>query len=215
MKKYWHTITAENLEAIQEKTVKFISRTRDRYNSTYHIFPWQEFTEEVPEILTVFDHLNIKVIMVSAYFMIDPSHGTPHRDSTHMPIRANLPILNTVNTWTKFWELKPGVVYDGAVLLPNRLKYYPYRYEDIEQQTQCEITVPTLIRPMEIHSVEFAATNPTPRITLTLTLDPMPYEYFPDMVEQPSVQDLVSKEWGDEQSVKRAFFRTMVRPGYL
>lgn len=211
MKKYWHTITALNLAAIQEKTLKFTSRTQDRYTSTYHIFPWQEFTEEVPEILSVFDHLDLRVVMIGAYFMANNSHGGPHRDTTVIPIRANLPILNTVNTWTTFWEPKEGMVYDGAVELPNGLKYYPYRYEDIVEQTRCEITVPTLIRPMEIHSVEFAATNPTPRITLTLTLDPIPYEYFPDIVpeEQIKLLDLADQEWQGRKDIDK-----YVRPGY-
>lgn len=215
MKKYWHKITVQNLEAIQTKTQAFISKTRDRYNSTFHIFKWQEFTETVPEILTAFDHLDMKVIMVSAYFMKNNTHGSPHKDSTVMPIRVNLPILNTANTWTTFWEPRPEFVDHGGVMLPNGLKYYPYSREDLIEQSRCEIIDATLIRPMEIHSVEFAETNPTPRITLTLTLDPLPYEHFPDMVEQPSVQDLISKEWGELHSIKREHFKMLVKPGYL
>ena len=213
MKKYWHTVTAKNLTDIQKKTLQYIKNTKERYTSRYHIFPWQEFTETVPEILTVFDHLNLSVIMIAGYFMKDPTDGRPHRDTTVIPIRANLPILNTENTYTTFWEPKQGVVYDGAVQLPNGLKYYPYRYEDIDEQTQCEISVPTLIRPMEIHSVEFDVTNPTPRITLTLTLDPIPYEYFPDIPikDQIRLEDLVNEEWrGKDSRINKC-----VCPGYL
>lgn len=214
MKKYWHTITVENLPAIQTKTRQYVQQTKQRYNSTFHIFPWQEFTEAVPEILTAFDHLDMKVIMVSAYFMISPENGHPHRDNTIMPIRANIPILNTENTWTTFWEPKPNFVDQGGVILPNGLKYYPYNYEDIVEQTRCEITVPTLIRPMEIHSVEMAADQVMPRITLTLSLDPMPYALFPDIEQQPELAELVDKEWGLPGSTKREFFKQLVRPGY-
>jgi hypothetical protein len=215
MKKYWHKITVQHLEAIQTKTREFISKTKDRYNSTFHIFKWQEFTDAVPEILSAFDHLDMKVIMVSAYFMKNNTHGSPHKDSTVIPIRVNIPILNTANTWTTFWEPKPEYVDQGGIMLPNGLKYYPYNRDDLVEQTRCEITDATLIRPMEIHSVEFAEDNPTPRITLTLSLDPLPYNYFPDIENQISIQDLTSKEWGEESSHKREFFRSMVRPGYL
>lgn len=212
MKKYWHTITVQNLESIQTKTWQFIKQTKERYNSTYNIFPWAEFTEAVPEILTAFDHLDMRVVMVNAYLMKNNQQAQPHKDNTIIPIRVNIPILNTENTWTTFWEPKQSLNYSG-VTLPNGLKYYPYNYEDLEEQTRCEITVPTLIRPMEIHSVEFAESNPTPRITLTLVLDPIPYEYFPDILPEDriSLQDLIPKEWGTTDEM----FKLFVRPGYL
>lgn len=205
MKTYWHKITVQNLIAIQTKTVKFIQNTRNRYTSTFYVFEWQEFTDQVPEILTAFDHLNLNVIQISAYMMQHCANAGPHRDPTAIPIRANIPILNTKNTWTTFWELKNKQDPTRVSTLPNGLTYIDYDYADLVQVDHCEITEATLIRPREIHSVEMAADLPTPRITLTLVLDPIPYEYFPDLERRPS--DQVFAEEYDTSS------EPYVRPG--
>lgn len=212
MKKYWHRISALHLPDIQAKTLQFITKTRARYNSSYHMFPWHEFTNCVPEILTMFDHLDMKVVVVAAYFMDKSDGAGPHRDATSIAIRAQIPICNTANTWTTFWEPKPDSADQVTnIKMPNGLIYHHYGYDHIVEQTRCEITEPTLIRPMEIHSVEADADHCWPRITLTLTVDPIPYALFPDIVDRVPIQECLEKDVGNDRLRGMA----VIRPGYL
>ena len=56
-----------------------------------------------------------------------------------------------------------------------------------------QLTSPAWIRPMEIHSVICEEGFRMPRIALTLALDPLPYELFPDIPsdDQLTWQDLI------------------------
>jgi hypothetical protein len=210
MKTYWSRISIQHLAEIQTNTLAYIKQTKEQYTSPFHIFKWQEFVDHVPEIQTAFDHLNMKVIQVCAYFMQHNQNARPHRDHTTIPIRVNVPILNTANTWTNFYQFNTPQDPVKIKQLPNGLQYLHYDEQDLELVDCCEIIEPTLIRPMEIHSVDFAANNPTPRITLTMVLDPCPYEYFTDITveQQQYYRDLTRKE------LTNPWFKQFVRPEY-
>ncbi len=182
MKKYYAKIDMQDLEVIQDKTLKYLIKIRSQLenNSAFQVFLWKPFVEHVPELLTAFDHLNMEVTQICAFFL-DNQPAAPHRDDTLIPIRVNVPILNTTNTFTCFYEPKDPDTLLTATLQPNGLPYNTYDKHNIQLMDQCEIIEPTLIRPQEIHNVETVITNPTPRITLTMVLNPMPYEYFPDI----------------------------------
>jgi hypothetical protein len=207
MKKYYARFDMLHGDIIRKKTLEFLKKTRERYITTFYAFNYKEFVEHVPEIEQAFDHHGMRVVQINGFIMNTYADADAHKDPTAAPIRVNVPILNTVGTLTQFWEPKSPSVQMQKKILPNNVTYEYYDYDDLVLMDQVEIDEPILIRPREIHSVNFLSKqNPTPRITLTLILDPLPYHYFPDIPKEQHIPlEHLSKfttEWGKTKEEK-------------
>ena len=196
MKKYWHQLDIQDLDVIQRKTRKYLEMFGLIKKPGFQPLEWNFFIRFVPEIEQAFEHLNLNVFSLNAFIMLNNQDGPPHQDPTDIAIRCNIPILNTENTYTCFYELN-NPEQEIVAKYHNNIPYYSYSYDEIHLVDKCVIDTATLIRPKEIHSIEFSQLNPVPRITLTAVLDPIPYEYFPDIGENERrpLKDLVGKEW--------------------
>lgn len=201
MKKYYHftEIPDLDLEVLKEKTLHFFNTTKERLDAEFLIFNWHNFNRAVPELGEALGKWGYTIVQYGAFVMRTKNHAPPHRDDTIIPIRLNIPICNTEHTWTSFFENndasrrndKPENI-PSLHKINNGLRSIPYKNQDIHMVDRMQLTSPAWIRPMEIHSVICEEGFRMPRIALTLALDPLPYELFPNIPsdDRPKWQDL-------------------------
>jgi hypothetical protein len=172
--KYWKRIKMKDLETIQRKSFEYIKNNKDTFGATpFNPLDFKSFVEAVPELMTAFEEYDITPVHVSAYIMCSNSDGDAHRDYVTDSARINIPIINCENSWTNFYKLVVPGTRAKVTVSPNGQPYLSYSPEDIVLEDRVQITEPTIIRPLEIHSIEMDDTR-VPRITLTICTRPVP-----------------------------------------
>jgi len=172
---YWKKIKIKNLEIIQTKSLEYIKNNKDQFSlgSSFQPIKFDDFIKAVPEIMDAFTEHGLTPKTVAAYFMLTNTDGNAHRDSYTDPARINIPILNCENSWTNFYVLKDSSIKPKLMLNKKGQPYQSYDPNNIIRVDRVQITEPTIIRPLEIHSIEMDETK-VPRITLTISTNPTP-----------------------------------------
>jgi hypothetical protein len=130
--------------------------------------PWtnadlEELYVEIPELVKLFEPLNITINNVS-FFTQSRKICNIHRDACTENFRINIPIINCEGSITRFFKsTKPPIL----TTQPNGIPY------EIEDSSGCilvasaEVIKPTLLRVREPHQVVIFHAN-YPRITCTI-----------------------------------------------
>lgn len=171
--KYWARITMRDLDIIQVKTRAYLQTNASEFIAPFSPIRLDDFILHVPEITTAFADHALTVTGIAAYIMWNNSAGGAHRDYMTDAARINIPIAHCAGTWTRFYALREGVPEPDVVVNSMGQPYRPYTWDHLQQMDQVEINQPTVIRPLEIHSIEMD-TQRAPRITLTISTDPVP-----------------------------------------
>lgn len=124
--------------------------------------------EAIPELKDLLQQHGLSDLVTMLIIRTQPSsiaRNYPHTDvmlSPDMKVAVNWPIFNCDETFTTFYEAKPGVV---PVLsqLSNGLPYNKYQYEDVIETHRMTLNVPTAIRYDVLHAI----VNDTPNIRMT------------------------------------------------
>lgn len=172
---YWKRININDLEIIQRKTLEYIKNNRDKFaaNTPFNPIDFKSFIPAVPEFLTAFSEHGLTPTKVAMYIMFSNPDGAAHRDYLTDKARINIPILNCENSWTNFYKLINPESKPKISINAKGQPYQSYDPADIVLEDRVQIIQPTIIRPMEIHSIEMDETR-VPRITLTVCTNPMP-----------------------------------------
>jgi hypothetical protein len=172
---YWKKLKIKDLEIIQNKTLEYMKSNRSKFapNTPFQPIDFKEYVEAVPEFLTAFSDYGLTPRSVAVYIMFSNPDGAAHRDYLTDRARINLPIINCENSWTNFYTLKNPDSKPKISINAKGQPYQSYAPDDIVLVDRVQITEPTIIRPLEIHSIEMDETK-VPRITLTICTDPMP-----------------------------------------
>lgn len=172
--KYWARLKLNNLETIQKKSLDFIKKYKDTLAPTaFNPLDFEKFVQEVPELGQALKEHGLTLTRVSTYIMYDNSGGAPHRDFLTDSVRINIPVLNCENTWTNFYKADDTKTKPTFKVNEKGMPYRSYNMDDIILVDRVQITEPTAIRPLEIHSIEMDESK-FPRITLTVCTDPVP-----------------------------------------
>lgn len=176
--KYWTRLKLNNLEIIQKKSLDFIKKYKDTLAYTsFNPLDFETFSQEVPELAESLKEHGLTLTKVNTYIMFDNSGGAAHRDFITDSVRINIPVLNCENTWTNFYQLKDPSMKSTVTINPKGQPYRVYNPDDLILVDRVQITEPTAIRPLEIHSIEMDEAK-APRITLTVCTDPVPEFLF-------------------------------------
>lgn len=173
--KYWQRIQIKDLDIIQSKTLNYMKANRSKFvpGTPFNPIDFKSFVQAVPEFLTAFSEHGLKPISVATYIMFSNPDGAAHRDSITDRARINIPILNCENSWTNFYKLIDPSIRPKISVNAAGQPYQSFDPKDIVLEDRVQIIEPTIIRPLEIHSIEMDETK-VPRITLTVCTDPMP-----------------------------------------
>ena len=151
-----------NHNIVAKKTLEYTKANKDIIKTSWTYFNFDDFIENVPEILTLFKEINITPCRV-ALIVHRINKENVHRDDTNVSARINIPILNCKGSQTKFWKTS---VQPTQQFLPNNIPYLHIDEKDCELVETLELDTPTVLRVKEPHSVCIG--EKIPRLSLTV-----------------------------------------------
>ena len=171
---YYKKIDIDFYDEIVEDTLNYLKNYKpDVYNltipATYNVLDLAEFKRYCPKLDLGFAKYNIVCNFAVAFVMNKTSDVKLHIDNYSLGIaRINIPILNTSNTYTRFYTGGEFVKVTNPVTNISALRLSGNK--DLRTVAGVEIDKATVMRVNVPHDI--LKLNPgTPRITLTLGFD--------------------------------------------
>jgi hypothetical protein len=175
--RYYKKIEIDYFDEIVSNTVKYLKEQKpDIYKksiaATYYVLDLNEFKQHCPKLDLGFSRYNIVCNFAVAFVMNKTSEVKVHIDRYNLgKARINLPILNTHNTFTRFYTGGTFTAYTNP--LTNITSLGLSGIEGLKLVDQVEIDKPTVMRVNEPHDI-LKLNSEMPRITLTLGFDKDP-----------------------------------------
>jgi len=172
--KYYKKIDIDFYDEIIEDTLQYLKNQKpDVYNksimATYYILDLEEFKRYCPKLDLGFARYNLVCNFAVAFVMHSTNDVELHIDNyVNGEARINLPIINTKNTFTRFYTGGEFTFVRNPItnVASSRLT----GFNNLKLVDQVEIDKATVILVNEPHNI--VKLNPAvPRITLTLGFD--------------------------------------------
>jgi hypothetical protein len=174
---YYKKIDIDFYDEIVEDTLQYLKEQKpDIYNktleATYYVLDLNEFKKHCPKLDLGFAKYNLICNFAVAFVMHNSMDVKIHIDNYSMGIaRINIPILNTKNTFTRFFT--GGEFTKMTNPLTNITALRITGPKDLLYVDKVEIDQATVIRVNEPHDI-VKLNKEIPRITLTLGFDKDP-----------------------------------------
>jgi hypothetical protein len=166
---YFDDIVADTLIYLKEHKPDIYNKSID---ATYYILDLNEFKQHCPKLDLGFARYGITCNFAVAFVMHRTSDVKLHIDRYPMGVaRINLPILNTHNTFTRFFT--GGVFTQTTNPLTNITAMRLTGIDGLKLVDKVEIDKATVMRVNEPHDI-VKLNSEIPRITLTLGFDKDP-----------------------------------------
>lgn len=175
--KYYKKIDIDFYDEIVEDTLNYLKNQKPNiYNMTdptsYYILDLVEFKKYCPKLDLGFARYDLICNFAVAFVMHTTLDVKIHIDNyPYNDARINIPILNTTNTFTRFYTGGEFATVTNPLtnISANRL----IKADDLKLVDQVEIDKPTVMRINEPHNI-VKLNKEVPRITLTLGFDKDP-----------------------------------------
>lgn len=170
----WQDVASKALEYYQ--TESYFNDIVDGYSqanklkATFKYAELDDFLSKVPEIVTMFDSINVTV-HTAMFFELNaiPGERGIHIDGAIKPSRFVIPILNCEHSEIAYYTTSEPLitpVYEGHPIT--------HKFPVLGSCTQVDIlqvTRPSLIRVNELHGTKLPNDNLLPRITLLVDIN--------------------------------------------
>jgi hypothetical protein len=165
----FHSVSLPNLIEIQQEVLPVISSEYDLEKTT---FSWTKTPEKylsLSSIRQVIDSLELNEYVHGVTINITNKRTSAiHVDHGKFKYSLNIPILNTENTYLKFYDVKPGVDKNGKLTVVGTKKYYGFDQDEVVEAQCIETTIPGYVDTSSPHS--FESHNEKARIMLLIRL---------------------------------------------
>lgn len=174
---YYKKIEIDYYDEIVSDTLKYLKEEKpDIYNksieATYYVLDLNEFKQYCPKLDLGFARYGITCNFAVAFVMHKTNNVKLHIDRYTMgKARINLPILNTHNTFTRFYT--GGTFTPKTNPLTNITSLQLTNIDGLTLVDTVEIDQATVMRVNEPHDI-LKLNSEIPRITLTLGFDKDP-----------------------------------------
>lgn len=159
-------IHTNNLKQIQASVLSLI---KSQYNINETIFDWPKNSQpyrDLPELQNFFQELKIKnYVKGFAVNITNQLTSDIHVDHGDFRYSLNIPILNTENTFLKFYKPKYNITSTESV---NDIPYYKYNLNDVTEIQKIETVIPGIVDTQTPHS--FESHNNQARVMLLIRL---------------------------------------------
>jgi hypothetical protein len=176
---YYKKIEIDYFDEIVFDTLKYLKEQKlDIYNktiqATYYVLDLNEFKKHCPKLDLGFERYDLICNYAVAFVMHKTSDVKIHIDNykyKNVNARINIPILNTQNTFTRFYT--GGIFASVTNPLTNITALRLTDFNGLKLVDKVEIDKPTVMRVNEPHDI-LKLNSEIPRITLTLGFDKDP-----------------------------------------
>ena len=169
--KYYKKIEIDYYDEIVADTLKYLKEQKpDIYNkkieATFYVLDLNEFKKYCPKLDLGFLRYDLICNFAVAFVMHKTSDVKLHIDRYSLgKARINLPILNTNNTFTRFYT--GGIFTEVTNPLTDVTALRLTGFDGLKLVDKVEIDKPTVMRVNEPHDI-LKLNSEIPRITLTL-----------------------------------------------
>lgn len=160
---YFDEIVSDTLKYLKEQKPNIYSKT---IAATYYVLDLNEFKHHCTKLDLSFAKYDLICNFAVAFVMHRTSDVRLHIDSYSMgDARINIPILNTKNTFTRFYTGGKFTKITNPITNITSLRLSGY--QELQCVDKVEIDKPTVMRVNEPHDI-LKLNSEIPRITLTL-----------------------------------------------
>jgi hypothetical protein len=187
---YYKKIDIDFYDEIVRDTLSYLLNQKpDIYNrditkaGSFNVLDLEEFKKFCPKLDLGFAKYNLVCNLAVAFVMYNNAQTTIHIDvykpSHKNKTRINVPILNTKDTFTRFYEGGEFVLYTNPI---TDITNYTLRgIKGLKLVDKVEIDKPTVVRVDVPHDVKIDLKN-VPRITLSLGFDKDPVFLLDELI---------------------------------
>lgn len=136
---------------------------------------WEDITNKIPSLLTLFEPLNIHPFMAS-FFVLRDDLCDIHIDNAKRPVRINIPVLNCEHSSTQYFDseyLRDDMPFYTQ---PNGKGCYVFPEETVRLLDEFTLIEPTALRVLVPHRVK--CFGPYPRISLLINFSELSIEHL-------------------------------------
>ena len=161
-----------NLDAIKARCLAMMKPHIVNYTNLYYLDSFDQSRgrtdrfRQIPELMLEMTRLGWQNHWWTSALVVSYDDLPIHHDHGDFEYSLNIPILNTEDTWTVFYQAH------AEPMLRNPFKdqyYYEYDPKDVVEVERVSIVQPTLIKVHTPHTV-LLGTRPKPRVVLALRL---------------------------------------------
>ena len=162
---YYDEIVADTLSYLQNQKPDIYNKT---ISASFFILDLDEFKKYCPKLDMGFSRYNLVCNFAVAFVMNKTSDVQIHIDSGKTEARINIPIINTENTFTRFYTGGSYKKHNNSKT--NVTAKVLSNIQNLKLVDSVEIIQPTVLRVNEPHNV-LKNNDKFPRITLSLGFD--------------------------------------------
>lgn len=185
--KPFHTLTCNSLSEIQQQVLLWIQSKNPSVltsNRLWNKINTSDLVKSCPALIQYCRSLNLKIREVALTVVNTKQDADLHIDELPVTAKINIPILNTENTFNRWYEI-PAELLAATPPVINEFgkKYYTFKnvdYSKLRQLGEIEILTPVVFNSQIAHNVVLNDGCRFPRIVLSCTFLKEPLHFLAD-----------------------------------
>lgn len=185
--KPYHALPCDNLQEIQEEVLSWIESKKPEVlhsNSLWNKIDCIDLLRSTPSLIGYCQTLNLKIREV-ALTIINRNKGADlHIDELPVTAKINIPILNTRNSYNRWYEIPEELLSTTSPIINEfGKKFYEFKnvdYKKLKLLGEIELLQPVVFNSQLAHNIVLTDRSVFPRIVLACTFFKEPLDYLRD-----------------------------------
>jgi hypothetical protein len=185
--KPYHPLACHSLSEIQQQVLLWIGSKNPAVlnsNRLWNKINTADLVKSCPALIQYYRLLNLKIREVSLTIVNEKEDADLHIDELPVTAKINIPILNTENTFNRWYEI-PAELLAATSPVINKFgkKYYTFKnidYSKLQLLGEIELLTPIVFNSQIAHNIVLGKDCCFPRIVLSCTFFNEPLHYLQD-----------------------------------
>lgn len=185
--KPYHPLICHSLPEIQQQVLTWIKSKNPEIQATNQLWnkiDTADIVNSCPELMQYCKSLNLKIREVALTIVNRNINADLHIDELPVTAKINIPILNTENTFNRWYEI-PAEMLAATTPIINEFgkKYYSFidvDYSRLKLLGEIELLSPIVFNSQIAHNIVVNSNCRFPRIVLSCTFFKEPLHYLQD-----------------------------------
>jgi len=183
--KPYHTLTCRSLSEIQQQVLLWIRSKNPAVlssNSLWNKINNSDLVKSCPALIQYCQSLDLKIREVALTIVNEKQDADLHIDELPVTAKINIPILNTENTFNRWYEI-PAELLASTQPVINEFgkKYYIWKnvdYSKLRLLGEIELLTPVVFNGQIAHNIVLGENCSFPRVVLSCTFFKEPLHYI-------------------------------------
>lgn len=174
--KPYHLLVCHSLSQIQQQVLLWIQSKNSAVlnsNSLWNKINTSNLVKSCPALMQYCRSLNLKIRDVALTIVNEKEDVDLHIDELPVTAKINIPILNTENTFNRWYEIPAELLYSTQPIINEfGKKYYTFKnvdYSKLRLLGEIELLTPVVFNSQIAHNIVLGKDCRFPRIVLSCT----------------------------------------------